>query len=45
MDDMVVVVSHVCCCCAYTCKGDVLVLSKMLVVCVRGLPILGQGER
>ena len=40
MDDMVVVASHVCCCCAYTCKGELLVLLNMLVVCIGGLPIL-----
>ena len=28
------VVSHVCCCCACICKGDILVLEKMMVGCV-----------
>ena len=33
LDDVVLVVSHVCCCCAYTCNGDILVLIEMMVVC------------
>ena len=42
LGDVVVVVGYVCCCCVCTCKGDLLVLLNMLVVCIGGLPIFGE---